>query len=404
MALFFYKAVDKNGKTIEDSIQVSSIDEAASILASQSLKVLSIKPVKASFGLPSSISVNEKANFCRFLATMLKSGMSIPESVEIIRQETKNAKLQKVLSDIAYQTQKGKSLSSVLAQYKNDFDPIFLTMVRVGEQSGTLEKSFIYLAKQLAASHELSQKVKGSMMYPAVIVVAMGINGLVMVIFVLPKIAQAFLKLDVPLPFYTKALLTFGDFVGKNIPLVIGTIIVGAISAVGAFMVPNVRRAALKLFTRIPGVNGVVREIDVARYARTLSTLLKNGVPVVEALDVSAEGMSEAHMREVAGSFSKRVSHGESLADILVSKRDVFPSLMVQTIRAGEKTGNLEDSLSDMADFYESEVDFSLKRLTGLLEPVLMLLIGAVVGVMVIIMIAPIYSIIGGLQNTIEQQ
>src|SRR4029079_3889492 len=136
----------------------------------------------------------------RFVSTMLRSGMSIPEAVEIIREETKNKAMQRILADISFQTQKGKSLSSVLSTYKQDFDPIFLTMVRVGEQSGTLEKSFQYLSKQLAASHELTQKVKGSMMYPAVIVVAMFGNGLIMMLFVLPKIAGAFLNLDVPLP------------------------------------------------------------------------------------------------------------------------------------------------------------------------------------------------------------
>lgn len=402
MALFFYKATDKDGKLIEDTIQTQTKDEAAHVLSSQDLKVLSIKSVNEGIRFGDSIGVSEKANFCRFMGTMLKSGMSIPESVEIIRQETKNKKMQKVLSDISYQTQKGKSLSSVLSLYKNDFDPIFLTMVKVGEQSGTLEKSFDYLSHQLAASHDLSQKVKGSMMYPAVIIIAMFINGLVMMTFVLPKIAQAFLKLDVPLPFYTRALLLFGDFVGKNIPLVILTIVAVTVGIIGAFMMAPVRRAALKQFVKLPGVHGVVLEIDVARYSRTLSTLLKNGVPVIEALDVASDGMSEENMRKTAAEFSKRVAKGESLSDILVTKRGQFPSLMVQTIRAGERSGSLEESLSDMASFYESEVDYSLKRLTGLLEPVLMLLIGAVVGLMVIIMIAPIYSIIGGLQNQIK--
>ena len=403
MSLFAYKAVDKQGHIVEDSIQAPSKIEAATLIEGQGMQVISVRTISTNLGFGGSIGVSDKANFCRFLATMLKSGMSIPEAVEIIREETKNKRMISILTDIEAQTQRGKSLSAVLSLYKNDFDAIFLTMVKVGEESGTLEKSLNYLSKQLAASHELSQKVKGSMMYPAVIIVAMFGNGLVMLLFVLPKIAQAFLKLDVELPFYTKALLTFGDFVGKHVPLTLGIAAAMVGSVFGIITWHPTRRILMKGMTHIPGVAGVMTEIDVARYSRTLSTLLGNGVPVIEALDVAAEGMSQEKLRFEAKQFSKLVAKGENLSDILISKRNFFPSFMVQTIRAGEKSGNLEKALEDMADFYESEVDFSLKRLTGLLEPVLMLFIGAAVGVMVIIMIAPIYSIIGGLQNSIQK-
>lgn len=402
MPLFVYKAQSlRDNSVVDDTIQGASKDEAAATLKANGYQVLSIKSLDGGHSFGGGISVAEKASFCRFLATMLRSGMSIPETIEIIREETKNKRLQKILADISFQTQKGKSLSSVLSTYKQDFDTIFLTMVRVGEQSGTLEKSFDYLSKQLTASHELSQKVKGSMMYPAVIVVAMIGNGLVMTLFVLPKISSAFLRLDVPLPIYTKILLLSGDFIGKNVPLVLGSMAGLLAFIVFLFSLQAVRHAALKFVTKLPGIKTVVRQIDIARFSRTLSTLLSNGVPIIESLDVSADSLTDPILKAEAKKFSEGVSKGESLSDILMKHRKQFPAIMIQTIRAGEKSGTLEQVLGEMAQFYESEVDYSLKRMTGLLEPIMMLVIGAVVGVMVIIMIAPIYSIIGGLQQSI---
>src|SRR3989344_5549378 len=266
MALFTYKAKDEDGKLFSDTIQASGKSNAVSTLKSQGVQVLTIKQVGGINDIfAGRVSVSEKSAFCRFMATMLRSGMGLPEAVEMIRQETKSKQMQKVLADVSYQTKKGKALSSVFENYKKDFDPVFMTMIRVGEESGTLEKSFDYLAKQLSASHELAEKIKGSLMYPAVIVVAMFGNGLLMMVFVLPRLSQAFSKLDVSLPFYPKILLSVGDF-------------------------------------------------------------------------------------------------------------------------------------------FEKQVEFSLKKLTSLIEPSLMLLIGVVVGVMVIMMIAPIYSIISVLQTTISQQ
>lgn len=403
MEVFNYKAKTEEGEVIEDTIQAASMEDAAFSIKSRNLELLTIRKYKAAReGLfAGKISVSEKATLCRFLATMLRSGMSIPESVEIIQEETKNKKLARILSDVNFQTQKGKSLSSVLAQYPKDFDAVFLTMIRVGEESGTLEKSFDYLSKQLTASYELRQTVTGSMMYPAVIMGAMFGNGLLMMLFVLPRIAGAFLKLDVPLPAYTKIVLTAGQFFGNHVILVLIVLAAMMLGLGLLMMIRGTRHALLKLVVKMPVFRKIMKHIDIARFARTLSTLLKSGVPIVEALDVASGTMTQGSTKKEAGEFSKGVEKGESLSDVLVRHKTLFPSTMIQSIRAGERSGTLEQVLEEMADFYENEVGYTLKKLTSLLEPVLMLLIGVAVGGMVIIMIAPIYSIIGGLQSTI---
>lgn len=403
MEVFTYKAKTEQGEVVEDTIQAASMEDAAFSIKSRNLELLTIRKYKAASEgfFAGKISISEKATLCRFLATMLRSGMSIPESVEIIREETKNKKLARILSDVSFQTQKGKSLSSVLAQYPKDFDAVFLTMIRVGEESGTLEKSFDYLSKQMTASYELRQTVTGSMMYPAVIIGAMFGNGLLMMLFVLPRIAGAFLKLDVPLPAYTKIVLTAGQFFGDHVGLVLIALAAIALTLVLLMMIRETRHALLKLVVKMPVFRKIMKHIDIARFARTLSTLLKSGVPIVEALDVASGTMTQGSTKREAGEFSKGVEKGESLSDVLVRHKTLFPPTMIQSIRAGERSGTLEQVLEEMADFYENEVGYSLKKLTSLLEPVLMLLIGVAVGGMVIIMIAPIYSIIGGLQSTI---
>ncbi|OGM31651.1 hypothetical protein A2803_04450 [Candidatus Woesebacteria bacterium RIFCSPHIGHO2_01_FULL_44_21] len=404
MPLFTYKATDEVGKLFEDTIQASSKESATGTLQSQGVKILTIKKV-GGFGslMLGGISTSDKASFCRFMGTMLRSGMSVPDAVEIIRQESKNQKFQNILADLSYQAKKGKSISSVLEQYPHDFDKVFLTMVKVGEESGTLEKTLEYLAVQLTASHELAQKIKGSMMYPAVIVVAMFGNGLLMAVFVLPRLASAFLKLDVPLPSYTRILLTAGEFFGKNPVLIIGGTIAMGLLFFSLFIIRPTRTIMLGVISRAPVVRTVIKNIDVARFSRTLSTLLRSGVPIIESLDVSSESVTSPRIKAETKRFGSQVAKGQSLSDIMATQKTVFPSIMVQTIRAGEKSGSLEQVLSEVADFYEKEVEFSLKNMTSLIEPVLMLAIGVVVGVMVIMMIAPIYSIIGGLQQTIQQ-
>ena len=402
MSLFEYKAKDQSGKIIDDTIQAVSREDAATAIRAQNLQVLTVRNMDSGFGIfGGHISTADKAIFCRFMSTMLRAGLSVPDAIEIIRAETKKPKMRKILADLSFQTQKGKSLSSVLAQYKDEFDQIFLTMVRAGEESGTLEKSFEYLTTQLNASHELSQKVKGSMMYPAVIMVAMGGNGLLMMVFVLPRIAGVFLKLDIPLPIITKIILTVGNAIGENVALFLGGV-VASVVAMGMILYMRVtRRFIMRVIQRIPLISGIVRQIDIARFARTLGTLLKSGVPITQCLDVAAEGISNSTLRAQAKKFSEGVSKGESVSTVMARAKNAFPMIVIQTIKAGEKTGSLEEILSEMAAFYESEVDYSLKRATSLLEPVLMLVIGVAVGAMVIIMIAPIYGIIGGLQQQI---
>lgn len=400
MPLYSFKAKDNKEKVIEDVVQATSRTDAATILRSNDLKILTIQKVQRAALFLGKISTAEKASFCRFMASMMRAGLPLPQAVDVIRKETENKRLNKILFDVSFQVKKGSSLSSVLSTYKKDFGVVFLTMLKAGEESGTLDESFDYLSKQLLASYELTQKIKGSLMYPIVILFAMSANAIVMLLFVLPKLSDVFLELNVELPKTTELTLKFGKYVGENKTLVLSSVLVFGIVATALFLIEKTRKLFLTFITKFPIVNKLVNQIDSARFARTLSTLLRSGVPIISALDVSSEVITQDRLRIYAESFSKGVSTGASLSDLLDNKGSSFPRTMVQTIRAGEKTGSLDIVLEEMAQFYEMEIDFSLKRATALLEPVLMLLIGVAVGAMVLMMITPIYSLIGGFDSS----
>ena len=298
-----------------------------------------------------------------------------------------------------FHIQKGQPLSSVLAKYKRDFDSVFLTMVKAGEESGTLEKSFEYLSKQLLSAHELSQKVKSSMMYPAIIIAAMLANGFIMLGFVLPKMSDVFLSLNVDLPPTTRFLMKFGSTIGANLALTFGIVLTAIFVVVLLFVIRTTREFIFSYISKLPVIRSVMDQLDTARFARTLSTLLKSGVPIMVALDVCSDVVKQPNLKKQAKEFSAGVAKGKSLSEILVKQKRSFPITMIQTIKAGEKTGSLEVVLEELASFYELEVDYSLKRATSLLEPLLMLVIGVAVGAMVVILITPIYSIVGGLES-----
>jgi type II secretory pathway component PulF len=286
-----------------------------------------------------------------------------------------------------------------MAKYKQEFDTVFLTMVKAGEESGTVEKSFDYLAKQLLASHELSQKVKGAMMYPAIIVAAMIANAGVMLGFVLPKMSEVFLSLNVDLPPVTRFVLNVGNTLGANLALTFGAFFAFLFLLVLLFLIRTTRQAIFSYLVKLPVISKVMDQLDTARFARTLSTLLKSGVPIMIALDVSSDVLRQPNLKKQAKEFSEGVSKGLSLSEVLTKQKKSFPVTLIQTIKAGEKTGSLEVVLEELATFYESEVDYSLKRATALIEPLLMLVIGLAVGAMVVLLITPIYSIVGGLES-----
>lgn len=410
MAVFNYKAKNKQGKIEEGVLVGSSEKEIGKLLINQQLSPLSVKKIedskkmgKALFG--SHINLIEKANFCRYLSTMINSGLPLSEAIEVISAETSQPKMMEVLSELRTGLQEGQTLSSAFSKYPAVFDEVFLTLVKAGEESGTLGKSLDYLGKQLYSDYELQQRVKSTLAYPSVIVFATGCLGLAMLFFVVPKIAPILIGLNesFPLPSYTLMILQVSLFISQKIIFIIPAIIILSLLVIILLCRPTGKKMLGDLFSRIPVFGELFAKLALGRFSRTLSTLLKSGVPIISALKVSSSALTLPQFKNVSEVFIKDIEKGVSLSEAL-RKTKVFPQIMIRMVATGEKTGALDKLLLELAEFYEEEVSNTLKTLTSVLEPIMMLLIGVGVGVMVILVIAPIYSFVGSLSKGISAQ
>lgn len=401
MPLFQYKAENKNGKIISDGITAVNEEDAAQLLQEKGYKVLSIKKRKKEASLFDNfltIPVIEKATLCRHLSIMLKAALPINEAFEIFISETEDKRMQAILEDIYYGIKKGESLSDGFSRFPNVFDKVFITMIEAGEESGKMEETFDYLATQLMSQHQLTQKVKGALAYPIVVLTAMVAVGIAMMTFVLPKIGNVFISMNIDIPLPTQILLSVSKWLGNHALFVVAGFVLSIVGFVVLMKVSSTRRAIMNFLSKMPIINRLMEHLDLARFSRTLSLLLATGVPIIKALNVSALTLSQNKFDKFSEHFNKKIKKGTSLS-IILEEEKVFPPIMMQTIKAGEESGTLDEILMDLATFYEEEVETSLKKFVSLLEPALMLIIGVAVGAMVISIIGPIYSVVGNLQG-----
>lgn len=405
MAVFKYKAKTKGGEIKEGVVVAASKSEAGGQLKGDGLSPLFVKEIGApsKFALFSrKISLIEKADLCRYLATMIKSGLPLTEAVDVLCSEASSPAMEKILNDARSNIQKGQPFSTVFSKYPDAFDEVFLTMIRAGEESGTLEKSFKYLGQQLYAEYELKQRIKSTLAYPIVVILATLALGIAMLVFVVPRIAPVLLRLsqDFPLPPHTIIILKVGLFLSNNLLL----LLVGIFVILFLMLTLTQSRAGRKISTRViyrlPVVSKLTLALALARFNRTLSILLRSGVPIITALQVSSGTLVLPKYQKSKELFSTEVKKGTSLAEIF-KKSNLFPPIMTRMIATGEKTGTLDKLLLDLAGFYEEEVSNSLKALTSVIEPILMLGIGVGVGIIVVSIIAPIYSFVGSLSQSI---
>jgi type IV pilus assembly protein PilC len=296
--------------------------------------------------------------------------------------------------DIAAQVEGGKSLGEALARHENVFSNIFISMVKVGEMSGNLDKSLEYLTVQLHREADLKSKVRGAMIYPAVIVAAMVIIGILMSIFVLPKLTSIFKEFGtVELPFMTRVVIAVADFMSAHAVITVLGLIGSVVGLIMFYRTYTGKRLFDILSTRFLVIGPIVKKINLARFARILSSLLKSGIPIVEGLEVAGNSLGNIPYRELITKSANEVRLGKNLTDTLSKDESLFPVLVVQMLQVGEESGTVEDMLSQLAVHYEEEIDTIMKNLSSIIEPLLLLFIGGIVGVLAVALISPIYSI-----------
>ncbi len=394
---FAYIAIGKDGHHEEAVISAPDATSAGHLLKEQGLLATSLveKGGKTlpilSFSLKR-VSLAEKITFIENLSVMLKAGIPVSRSLQIIGKQTQNKYFQSVLSDVSTLVESGKGLGEALSKYGKIFSNIFISMIKVGELSGNLDKALEYLSVQLQREANLKSKVKGAMMYPSVIVFAIVVIGILMSIFVLPSLTSIFKESNMSLPITTQIVVAFSDFMSSHgLLAVLG--LIGFVFAFASFMrTPGGQKSLDWFLLRMYVINKIVQKINLARLSRILSSLLKSGIPIVEALDVASESLGNTYFREAVAIAATDVKLGKPLSESLNKNPKLFPALTVQMLQVGEESGTVENILEQLAVHFEEQVDNVLTNLSSIIEPLLLLVIGAVVGLLAVALISPIYS------------
>ncbi|MDP3794345.1 MAG: type II secretion system F family protein [bacterium] len=331
----------------------------------------------------------------RHLALMIKAGVALTRALEILAGEA-SPRFKDIVLDLADRIRRGEPLSRALEAHPQ-FSPLYVSMVRSAEATGSLDEVLRTLALQLERDTELRGKVRGALMYPAVIVVAMVGIGILMLVMVVPKLAESFQELEVALPATTQMIIATSVFMRDwwfLLPL-IAIAFVPAFRAV--FRQERGRRFLSLLIIRIPVAKTLVQKLQTARFARTLSSLLDGGVAMLEALDITRGVLQNRLYKESLDAIAGRVEKGDSLATAMTGFERIYPTMIRQMVIVGEETGSLIEILRHLAEFYENEVTETAKNLSTLIEPLLMVLVGAAVGFFAISMMQPMYGLLNAI-------
>jgi type IV pilus assembly protein PilC len=354
------------------------------------------KPVKIGGGVPT----KEKMLFAKHLAIMIHAGLPLRDSLEEIGSQTKNKKFHNVLALIVHDVENGQFLSAAMAVFPKIFDDLFTSMVRVGEESGKLSENLDYLSMQLERSDALKQKVRGALIYPAIVLAAtFGVVGYLTFV-TLPSLLPIFTSLKVSLPPTTQFLFDFSHYVVKNVIYIVLCIVLLIVGLRALFLVKAFRFIIHRYELKVPIFGSLAKYAQLTRFSQILGTLLASGVDVVRALQITAASMGNVvyrrELEEVAKNMSKQ---GESIAQYLARKPKLFPSIVERMIRVGEKTGKLDESLLYISGFYDKEIDGMVGNITTIIEPVLLVFLGIIVGFVAISVITPIYKLTEGIHK-----
>lgn len=341
-----------------------------------------------------SVPLKDKMVFARNLSVMVSSGLTLSRSIANLGAQVRSRYFRKVLSQVNEDLQAGKTLSQSLGQFPGIFSELFVNMVYVGEVSGNLDKVLDILAVQLEKENDLLSKVRGALMYPAVVLVAMIVIGVIMLTFVLPKIMGTFKDMDVELPATTQFIINMSDFLREHAVISIG-LVVGLLVGVGFFLKTLPGKRTLSFVNlHLPVLKGIVTKVNCARFSRIYSSLLRSGVSVVESLTIVERTLPNLYYKDVLKQGVAEIQKGNDLSTIIAAYPTAFPVLVSQMLEVGEETGKTEEVLARLADFYEEEVNQITKNLSSILEPVLMLFIGGSVGFFAVAMLQPMYSVL----------
>ncbi len=397
MKRYYYKAKDGSGKTVTGEVEAQSEGEAAKLVRKKNLipfyiRAASDNPLLFLKSLKEKISIGEVSTFTRQLSTMMNAGLPITDSLLILRSQTKGA-MQKVVAQILADVEGGSSLSLAFSKHPKVFSSTYTALLKSGEAGGVMDQVLLRLADNLEKEQEFSGKVKGALIYPAVVIVGMFVVGLVMMIFVIPRLTSLYGEFNASLPVPTKILIGVSNFLVKFWPLFLITVGV-FFSLLQSYKKTKAgKRKIDELIFKIPVVGPLQRQVLLTELTRTLSLMIGSGVSILDGMNITAGVVNNSIISEALLDAAKQVEKGFPVAFAFARHPDAFPYILTQMIAVGEETGKMEEVLTKVSHIFEVESDQKVKSLTSAIEPLVMVLLGIGVGFLVIAVILPIYNL-----------
>ncbi|MBK9293250.1 MAG: type II secretion system F family protein [Oligoflexia bacterium] len=407
MAAFVYQGKDLQGKLIRGQLEAASEVEARIKLRAQKIIPIKVMPKglelygKASFDLFSFLKTKPKVKqkelqiFSRQFATMISSGIPIVQSLEILAATTMNVGFSKVLLDIKTQLESGKRLADSMQTHPQIFDKMFVSMMRAGEEGGVLDTILNRLALYIEKNTKIKNKVTGAMWYPAGVLIIATIVVVALLKYVIPKFEVMFKSSGQELPGLTKLVIVASHLMQNHFLIILAVILGIGFTLKYYYETPKGREVYDRLFIRLPIFGSLLQKSAIARFTRTMSTMLSCGVGILDALDVSSTVTGNVVIEQAIKRTKSGISDGKSIVQPL-SQEKFIPVMVVQMIGVGEATGAMDSMFGKIADFYEEDVDYAVGALTSIMEPLMMIFLGGIIAIMVVAMYLPIFSM-GGL-------
>lgn len=400
MITFTYTARDTaSNKIVKSAVQAESERAAAKLLMSQGIVPLDIKE-QAEGGsilawLQNRVTTKDRVIFTRQLSTLINAGLPLAQALHSVADQTDNKKLKSVVLDVITTIEGGSTLADSFRRHKDVFNDVYIALIAAGEVSGTLDKSLERIADQQEKDAELLSKVRGAMVYPAIVMVVIAGVIVFMLTTVVPQIERLFKDLRQELPFITQAMVSVANFVGRFWWLILILIVVGIYFSRRYIATANGRRTFDTLKLRLPLVGPLLSKLYMARFTRTAETLLSAGVPMLEMLEISSRSANNVLVTDAINRVAEKVRGGKSLS-VAMKNENVIASLVPQMISIGEQSGGIDKMMGKAATFYENELENTIRSLSTAIEPVLMVILAIVAGGLVAAILLPVYGLING--------
>ncbi len=396
---FHYIASQKDGRVVEDQIEARDTAEVLQFIVSRGMKPVSIKPAemsgkgaKAIFG--GKITLTDQVFLSKYLALMLKIGTGLLQAINILIEDFDKPAVKSFLLEIKANLERGQTFFSTFARYPKVFSQVYINLIRAGEASGNLDTVFENLTVSLSKEKEMRNQIKSALIYPILLLSASVLILIFLVMFALPKIAAVFSQSGFTPPLFSRVVFAVGLFFGDYGGYVLGFLILFLILFIVFYKNALVfKRLVTSIVAEIPVVKDIVRKIALQRFAATLSSLIKAGIPLTDALEITAQAVGNVELREALLRISREgLAKGLTVGEAF-KREPFFPKTVVNLIAISEKAGHIEEVLGTLAEFYVSEIDSSLKTLVSVLEPAMLLVIGFVIGLIALSIIIPIYQL-----------